>query len=91
VRGGSLDKLYDMSIPPSLLKPGFYYEKQGRRGWLRRYVFFHNGFAVWADFCGTGACGLDSFARWASHCLTEAEAREQFPEEVAKIDAILRS
>ena len=75
------------TVPPSLVKEGFYFEKGNSTGWLRQYVFYDRRIAkaVYADFTGIGACDISSLGRWASRRLTESEALAEFPDEVAKI------
>ncbi|KRQ99318.1 hypothetical protein CP49_12040 [Bradyrhizobium valentinum] len=65
------------------VQEGFYYEKANRRGWLRLAVKVRGDTVTYIDFTGIGEC--TGFGRWAQRRLTLAEARAEFPREVAKI------
>jgi hypothetical protein len=76
-------------ITASMIQKGTYYEKSNRPGWLRLFLgldSFGNG--IYADFTGVGACNIENLARWSGASYSEAEAREKFPDECAKIDKV---
>ncbi|WP_271509509.1 hypothetical protein [Bradyrhizobium sp. CCBAU 11357] len=75
---------------PSLVEPGFYYEKMGQKGWLRLVVGFDNAHAVYADFVGIGACYPENLGRWAAARYDANEALQRFPDEVRKIHQVLK-
>ncbi len=55
------------TVPPSLIEPGFYYEKGNNPAWLRRVVDFrgHEGRVRYVDFTGVGQCDISSLSGWA--------------------------
>ena len=79
-----------MSIPKSQIEVGFYYEHKRVRGWLRLVLYIRGDAATYAESTGEGHIGRHlTLQRWASRRLSAEEAAKEFPDEVAKIAAVL--
>ncbi len=72
-----------MSVHPSEIQSGFYYEKANSPGWLRLVVRVWGDTVTYVDFTGYGE--RTQFGLWPLRRLTAAEAETEFPNEVAKI------
>ena len=74
----------------SEVEPGFYYEKKEVPGRLRLVLYIRGGGATYAESTGDGHIGRHlTLQRWASRRLSAEEAEKEFPDEVAKIAAVL--
>jgi hypothetical protein len=76
----------DETMKMSEIEAGFYYEKEGR-SWLRLVVHVFGDNVTYADFAGFGQ--TFHFGRTVSRRLTAEEAARRFPDDVAKIAAVM--